>query len=111
MDELDNRERLDWFKLEKYTGDFKEWILNLFRKVHARIGHVEEDLAKLKRKLASNYIILNQSDSEKIKYTLFETVSGKDHGSITIDPATGGFIPTWTDDIDENIDENNVNNE
>jgi len=45
----DNKERLDWFQLEKYTGDFKEWILKLIRKIHYRIWHVEEDLAKLKR--------------------------------------------------------------
>lgn len=40
-------ESFNWENLNRYTEQFKEWILSLFRKVHARIGHVEEDLYNL----------------------------------------------------------------
>jgi len=42
-----NKTIFDWENTELYTKEFKEWIWKLFRKVHARIGHVEEKLALL----------------------------------------------------------------
>lgn len=97
----DNKERLDWFQLEKYTGDFKEWILKLIRKIHYRIWHVEEDLAKLKRNVEQDYQLIDTTTSStEFKYTLIETKSGESHGSIIINSSTGGLISAWIDDVD-----------
>jgi hypothetical protein len=37
--------------LSTFTAQFKEWIYKLFRRVHARIGHVEEDLYHTRKEL------------------------------------------------------------
>lgn len=77
---------LDKEGLTEYTKEFKEWIWKLFRKVHARIGHVEEDLAKLKSESKVDYELVKSEDKDnkKIIYTLIEKNSGTEHGQIEI---------------------------
>ena len=50
----------NWTGLEEYTKEIKEWIWKLFRKVHARIGYVEEELAYV-RENAKTQVTLNSS--------------------------------------------------
>ena len=49
----------NWEGLLNYTKEFKEWIWKLFRKVHARIGHVEEELAKVRENTKVDYEIVH----------------------------------------------------
>lgn len=73
--------------LDLYTREFKEWVWKLFRKVHARIGHVEEDLAELKNNAGSavDYEIEKTTSESSDIYTLVEKKSGTSHGQIIIE--------------------------
>ena len=97
---MENKEYQNWPGLDFYTKEFKEWIWKLFRKVHARIGHVEEDLAKAKEELRSDYRLIEETDSESITYNLVETKTGENHGSIIFDPSSGILPVIWEDDIE-----------
>jgi hypothetical protein len=98
----DNKERLDWFSLERYTKDFKEWILKLFRKSHARMGHIEEELSKVREEARADYQLetneVTVDSSTVIRCTLVETISGEEHGHIEINPDQAIFIPNWEED-------------
>ncbi|WQJ53782.1 MAG: hypothetical protein [Wendovervirus sonii] len=91
-----NIEITNWMNLDLYTKEFKEWIEKLFRKAHARMGHIEEDLAKLKRKAITDYRMeTSQSTPTQIDVVLRETVSGEAHGSFTIKTDGTVEITKW----------------
>ncbi len=76
--------------LSTFTAQFKEWIYKLFRRVHARIGHVEEDLyhtrKELLKKVNVNYQLTQKVNQDgDTEYTLMETTTKTAHGSIVID--------------------------
>ena len=81
----DEKRYTNWPDLTLYTKEFKEWIWKLFRKVHARIGHVEEDLAKVREEVATDYQLVNVGDEDETIYALIETHSGEEHGTIHFD--------------------------
>lgn len=88
----------NWPGLEEYTKEFKEWIWKLFRKVHARIGHVEEQLAKVRETSKVDYeLIGNKTPDQKYEYVLYETITGEEHGKIVIDPSVGIHTVNWYD--------------
>ena len=88
----------NWSGLEEYTKEFKEWIWKLFRKVHARIGHVEEQLAKVRETSKVDYeLIGNKTPDQKYEYVLYETITGEEHGKIVIDPSAGIHTVNWYD--------------
>ena len=91
----DNKQYQNWPDLVLYTKEFKEWIWKLIRKIHARIGHVEEDLAKVRDEVAVDYRLLQTGDQDELIYTLVEKNTGTSHGTIVIDPSTGVQIVTW----------------
>ena len=93
----DEKKYQNWPDLVLYTKEFKEWIWKLFRKVHARIGHVEEELSKVKQSTIQNYELKKTADDNQIIYTLTETVSQTEHGKIVIDPSTGIQTVIWED--------------
>lgn len=75
----------NWNNLDLYTKEFKEWIEKLFRKAHARMGHIEEDLAKVKRAAKNDYQLESlQSSETTLDVVLMEKVSGMAHGHFTI---------------------------
>jgi len=95
-----NTDYQNWPNLVLYTKEFKEWIWKLFRKVHARIGHVEEELSNVKDHVNVNYeIILSENDNTYV-YKLIETTSRTEHGSIILD-ASAGIQPVIWEDIYE----------
>lgn len=89
----------NWSGLVEYTKEFKEWIWKLFRKVHARIGHVEEELAKVRENSNIKYEIKKTSESGKYVYSLYETVKkqGPLGDRIIIDPSAGVLPIEWVD--------------
>lgn len=91
----------NWPDLVLYTKEFKEWIWKLFRKVHARIGHVEEELANVKRQQTSNYELEQSIEDEEYVYKLIETTTKTEHGRIVIDPSTGIQTVVWEDVYDD----------
>ena len=95
----DTKQYQNWPNLVLYTKEFKEWVWKLFRKVHARIGHVEEDLAKAKSELRTNYQIVKDQDDESLTYNLIEMETGSNHGSIVFDPSSGIKPVVWDDEI------------
>lgn len=87
----------NWPGLVEYTKEFKEWIWKLFRKVHARIGHVEEELAHVRETSKSDYKLLDkgiQPDGTYI-YELVEGVTGTSHGSISINTSGEIQVVKW----------------
>ena len=92
------KEYQNWTSLDFYTKELKEWIWKLFRKVHARIGHVEEDLAKVRETSKVDYeLIGNKTPDQKYEYVLYETITGEEHGKIVIDPSVGIHTVNWYD--------------
>lgn len=94
---IDEKKYQSWPDLVTYTKEFKEWIWKLFRKVHARIGHVEEELAKVKENGTSNYQLKQEADEENIIYKLMEENTHTEHGRIVINPSTGVQTVIWED--------------
>lgn len=88
----------NWPGLEEYTKEFKEWIWKLFRKVHARIGHVEEELAHVREVLKVDYELRGglQPDNSYI-YELYEKNSKTTHGKIVISAAGEIQVINWYD--------------
>ena len=89
----------NWPGLEEYTKEFKEWIWKLFRKVHARIGHVEEELAHVREEALVDYELLDkglQPDGTYL-YELYEENSGTPHGSISINTSGEIQVVKWYD--------------
>ncbi len=97
MDEI--KKYQNWPGLVEYTKEFKEWVWKLFRKVHARIGHVEEEIAKIKKSVVSKYTIKKTVEDNKIIYGLYETTTetGPIGDRIIIDPSTGVQLVEWID--------------
>ena len=92
----DNKTYQNWPDLVLYTKEFKEWIWKLFRKIQARIGHVEQDLAKVRDEVAVDYNLTQTgAGDEGLIYTLVEKNSGTAHGTIVIDPSTGVQLVLW----------------
>lgn len=90
----------NWPGLVEYTKEFKEWIWKLFRKVHARIGHVEEELASVREKTAVNYQLVENPElvDGKYEYTLYDFNHPEEyHGKIVIDVSTGIQTVNWYD--------------
>lgn len=88
----------NWSGLEEYTKEFKEWIWKLFRKVQGRIGHVEEELAKVRETSKVDYeLVGNITPDQKYEYVLYETITGEEHGKIVIDPSVGIHTVNWYD--------------
>ena len=90
--------------LSTFTAQFKEWIYKLFRRVHARIGHVEEELyhtrKELLKKTNMNYQLTQKVNSSgDMEYVLMETITKTEHGSIVID--VDGDLPafTWEEEV------------
>lgn len=97
----DNKKYQNWPDLVLYTKEFKEWIWKLFRRVHARIGHVEEELSKVKEKTASDYQLEQVIEDEQYVYKLVETTTQTEHGRIIIDPSVGIQTVVWKDEYDD----------
>lgn len=99
VDEVVKQEFVDYDNLTLYTKEFKEWIMKLFRKAHARMGHIEEDLASVKKMNQVNYV-LEKSDTIDggTQYVLIEKNSGTAHGNIMFD-ANGQQVLTWHEEI------------
>jgi len=91
-----DKERLNWGGLELYTKEFKDWILRLFSKAHARMGHIEEEIANVKKNSKVDYQLETTLATEtSITYSLTERYTGTNHGNITIKNNTGITVPTW----------------
>lgn len=92
-------DRVTYENLRDYTTQFKEWIFKLIRRIHARIGHVEEDLAKLKRQTARDYeLVEGTTDAGETSYTLYDNITQTSHGSIIMSGGTGGSTSYWHED-------------
>lgn len=90
--------------LSTFTAQFKEWIYKLFRRVHARIGHVEEDLyhtrKELLKKVNMDYQLTQKvSQSGDMEYVLMETTTKTEHGSIVIDVEGDLNVFTWEEEV------------
>lgn len=96
----DEKRYQNWPDLVLYTKEFKEWVWKLFRKVHARIGHVEEELAHIRETVKTDYQLEPHQISEyEIRYDLVDVLHpDEDHGSITINDEGGISIVTWAED-------------
>lgn len=87
---MDNKDKeyLDKHGLDLYTREFKEWIWKLFRKVHKRIDHVEEEIANIKVQSGAagtiDYQIEKTIEDDTEVYTLVETISGTMHGQVIV---------------------------
>ena len=88
----------NWPGLEEYTKEFKEWIWKLFRKVHARIGHVEEELAHVREASKVDYELRGglQPDGSYV-CELYEKNSRKIHGRIVISASGEIQVINWYD--------------
>lgn len=91
-------EHLDWSGLNTYTQDVKEWIFKLLRRIHARIGHVEEDLYNVRKSIKQYYIEKNTDQSGNIVYSLLDNSSKSSHGDIVIS-SEGVVVSTWEEDL------------
>lgn len=97
----DEKKYQNWPDLVLYTKEIKEWIWKLFRKVHARIGHVEEELAKVKEHSTVDYQLKQYEEDNTYIYKLIETVTQTEHGTIVFD-ASSGIAPIIWEDVYEN---------
>lgn len=97
----DNKKYQSWPDLVTFTKEFKEWIWKLFRKVHARIGHVEEELDKVKTEMGSNYELVQTIEDDEYIYKLVEKNSQTEHGEIVINSSTGIQTVVWQDVYDD----------
>ena len=88
----------NWLGLEEYTKEFKEWIWKLFRKVQARIGHVEEELASVRETVKVDYELKGglQPDNSYV-YELYENISRTNHGKIIINALGEIQVVNWYD--------------
>ena len=88
----------NWLGLEEYTKELKEWIWKLFRKVHARIGHVEEELAHVRETVKVDYELKGglQPDNSYV-YELYENISRTNHGKIVINTDGEIQLINWYD--------------
>ena len=96
----DNKNFLNWPGLDLYTKEIKEWVLKLIRKVHARIGHVEEDLAQVKKQAVKNYYIKESETHDKdVIYQLYDS-NGPVEASDKIVISGGGVnLTKWEENL------------
>lgn len=100
--EINDRMRIDWSGLQTYTSHFKEWVLKLFRKSNMRMGHIEEELAKLKRKQNTSYSMVESLDGQgNLIYSLIENGTGENHGNVVVNMNGSTTITTWHEDGDK----------
>lgn len=97
----ENKNYQSWPDLVTFTKEFKEWIWKLFRKVHARIGHVEKEISLVKEQTKVNYELEQTIEEEEYVYKLIETNSQTEHGKIVINPSIGIQTVVWKDVYDD----------
>jgi len=91
-----NTEFMTWKNLDLYTKEIKEWVEKLFRKAHARMGHIEEDLIKVRKETKTDYQLeAMQVGTDKLNVNLYETVSGTHHGGFTISTTGQIELTKW----------------
>lgn len=93
------KQHLSWDGLSRYTIDLKNWLYPLLHKIHARIGHVEEDVYKIKMANKTTYSIQKMPSSEGVIYSLVNDATQESCGDIHFDSSVGVTVSTWDEDL------------
>lgn len=96
---MDNKNFLNWSGLDLYTKEIKEWFLKLFRKVNARIGHVEEDLAQVKKQSVRNYRIQETTNPNDVVYQLYDVNGPVEQSDPIIITGGGVNVSKWEENL------------